>query len=131
MNINDEDKGNSKSEAPNNKKLSNILGYIEYGRAVIFALSYCPFTVKAEQLLSNLNISSKIVYLDMDNPTHKIDKEFKVALESNSGIDTYPIIYLGLVCVGGYIDLYDLFTQNKLFELLRSEGIDYMDEDYY
>jgi glutaredoxin len=115
----------------NNSDFTHTLNkYISSGKVVIFAYSYCPNCTKATELLSNLNINAEIFLLDKD-PNLKQNKKLKSALEINSNSNVYPKIYLGLSCIGTYSDLYDLFTQNKLFEILKSEGINFIEDDYY
>lgn len=127
------EKGNDDSQISknsNNKYFDQIIKLISPGKSVIFAYSFCPYCLKAAELLSNLNIKTDIVYVDKEE-NFKFNNEFKQALNRHSGIETYPKIYLGLFCVGGYSDLYDLFTDNKLFEILKSEGIEFIEDDYY
>ena len=117
----------------NNKtnKIPDALNkYLKPKKVVIFSLSYCPYCLKASQLLSNLNIKPEMIYIDKV-PSLKNDKDFKIILDKHSNISTFPKIYVGTKCLGGYSDLYDLFTQNKLFEILKKENIDYIEEDYY
>ena len=113
-----------------NKPPTALLKYLKPKKVVIFAKSFCTFCTKANQLLSNLNIIPDIIYIDKD-PKLKDDNNFIKILEKHSNITTYPKIYIGLNCYGGYSNIYDLFTQNKLFEILKKEKIDFIQEDYY
>lgn len=113
-----------------NKSNDTLSKLIKPKKVVIFALSYCPYCTKAYQLLSNLNIKPEIINVDKV-PSLKNDKDFKMILEKHSNMNTYPKIYIGTECYGGYSDLYDLFTQNKLFEILKKENINFIEEEYY
>jgi glutaredoxin len=126
-------KNNNIENVEKNDKYSSggeKINFISPKKVCIFAYSYCPYSNKAAELLSNLNIEADIIYIDK-HPELKINKDFKKALDKHSGTDIYPKVYIGLSCVGSYRDLYDLFTQNKLFDILKSEGIEYMEDDYY
>jgi len=104
--------------------------YLKPKKVVIFSLSYCTFCQRACQLLNNLNIKPEIINIDK-NQNLKNDKNFKKIFDQHSKISTFPKIYIGTKCYGGYSDLYDLFTENKLFEILKKESIDFIEEDYY
>ena len=114
-----------------NEKIPDVLGkYLKPKKVVIFALSYCPYCLKASQLLNNLNIKPEVINVDRA-PILKNDKDFRNILDKHSNISTFPKIYVGTKCLGGYTDLYDLFTQNRLFEILKKESIDFIEDDYY
>ncbi len=108
----------------------NLKNYISNSKVVIFAYSYCPNCQKASALLSNLNIKAEIVYIDRDEKL-KFNKQFKEDLDRHSNIDIYPKIYTGLYCLGSYSELYDLFTNGKLFEILKCNAIKFIEDDYY
>ena len=112
-------------------KIPEILSkFLKTKKVVIFSLSSCAYCMKASQLLNNLNVKPEIIYIDRVSSL-KNNKDFKVILDKHSDLSTFPKIYFGSNCVGGYSDLYDLFTQNKLFEFLKKENIDFIEEDYY
>jgi len=48
-------------------------------------------------------------------------------LNEHANIKTYPKIYIGEKCIGGYSDAEKLFQNMKLFDLLNAEGISYTD----
>jgi len=115
----------------NSNKIPDVLNkYLKSKKVVIFALSYCPYCLKASQLLNNLNIKPDIINIDKI-PSLKNDKDFKNILDRHSNISTFPKIYIGTKCYGGYSELYDLFTQNRLFEILKKENIDFIEDDFY
>lgn len=122
---------NNKQQEYNNNKIPDALRtYLKQKKVTIFALSYCPYCSRAVQLLSNLNIKPELINIDQI-PDLKNDKNFRSVLDKDSNLNTFPKIYFGTKCYGGYSDLYDLFTENRLFEILKKENIDYIEEDYY
>ena len=80
---------------------------------------------KIEIVLNNLNVKPEIINLDRITSlkNNKLTKDILIKHSDNSN---FPKIYFGTNCVGGYSDLYDLFTQNKLFEFLKKENIFYL-----
>ena len=107
-----------------------ISKYLKSKKVVIFGNSNCAYCMKASQLLNNLNVKPEIINLDRITSlkNNKLTKDILIKHSDNSN---FPKIYFGTNCVGGYSDLYDLFTQNKLFEFLKKENIDFIEEDYY
>ncbi len=104
--------------------------YIKDKKVVIFSLSYCPYCQRACQLLNNLNIKPEVINIDKI-PSLKNNQNFKNILDKHSNIRTLPKIYIRKRCIGGYSDLYDLFTENKLFEIFKKENIEHIEDDYY
>lgn len=119
------------SKNQNNDKIPEVIEkFFKPKKVVMFALSYCPYCLKAFQLLNNINIKPEVINVDRV-ASLKNDKEFRNILDKHSNKTTFPKIYVGNKCLGGYTDLYDLFTQNRLFEILKKENIDFIEEDYY
>jgi len=122
---------NKNQEQINNNNTQDALNkYLKPKRVTVFAMSYCPYSSRAIQLLNNLNIKPEVINIDQI-PDLKNDKNFRSALDRDSNISTFPKIYIGIKCYGGYTDLYDLFTENRLFEILKKANIDFIEEDYY
>jgi glutaredoxin len=114
-------------EAQLNKKL---LRYIGPGKVFVFSTSYCPYCVKAKNLLKENEIKYDTVEVDTD-PDLGDDEEFIQALEKHSKISTYPKVYIGMVCIGGFTDLNKLYTTMMLFSMLKKEGISFKNEDKF
>jgi glutaredoxin 3 len=93
--------------------------YIEPGKVFIVSMLKCPYCVKAKALLTDLEV--KFDYIEYEN--FKDNEELVDAFEKHSGIDTYPKVYIGTKCVGGFTDLNKLYQNMKLFEILKEEGI--------
>ncbi len=102
--------------------------FIKPGKVFVFSTSYCPYCVKAKELLDSYEIKWESVTVDSD-PDLRSDNEFVEALHKHSKINTYPKIYIGTDCVGGYTDLYKLSQNMKLFSLLKNEKIKFADDD--
>jgi glutaredoxin len=110
-----------------NKKL---LSYIAPGKVFVFSTTYCPYCVKAKNLLKENEIKYDTVEVD-SNADLRDDEDFLQALEKHSKISTYPKVYIGMNCIGGFTDLSKLFTTMMLFSLLRKERISFKDEHKY
>ena len=78
----------------------------------IYTSDYCPFCIRAKQLLDSKGISYDEINLD-DNP----EKKFEAMQEHNWR--TVPIILIGDELIGGYEQLISLERSNKLDELLN------------
>jgi glutaredoxin 3 len=109
-----------------------ISKHFKLKKVVIFSFSNCVYCTKASELLNNLNVKPDIVKIDRINSLkNNNNKEIKDLLIKQSNNKDFPKIYIGTNYIGGYSDLYDLFTQNKLFEILKRENIDFIEEDFY
>jgi glutaredoxin 3 len=94
--------------------------YISPGKVFIFSKSYCPYCDDAKEMLKDLEVDFGSI--EMDNEK---DNDFINILHNNSGFKTYPKIYIGNKCIGGFSDMNKLFNNNKLFTLFKEEGISY------
>jgi glutaredoxin 3 len=94
--------------------------FITPGKVFIFSKSYCPYCDDAKQMLKDLEIEFGSIEMDSEK-----DQEFLNYLHNHSGFKTYPKIYIGNKCIGGFSDMNKLFNNNKLFALLKQEGISY------
>lgn len=99
--------------------------FIFPGKVFIFSTSYCPYCDKAKNLFKKLNVEFKSVEVDRDS---QFDDHFITTLENHSKIDTYPKIYIGTSCVGGFTDLNKLLKDGKLFPMLKTQGIGYSED---
>ncbi|KAB2836895.1 MAG: glutaredoxin 3 [Caedimonadaceae bacterium] len=79
----------------------------------IFTTNYCPYCVRAKDLLKKKNIEFQEIDLTLDD-------EGRIALvEKSGGRKTVPQIFIGDFHVGGCDDLYALDQAGKLDELLK------------
>ena len=94
--------------------------YIAPEKIFIFSKSYCPYCDQAKELFTNIGVKFEAVEVDKSNgfPNNFID-----FLNEHAKIKTYPKIYIGEECIGGYSDAEKLFQNMKLFEKLKAEGI--------
>ena len=100
--------------------------YINPGKVFIFSTSNCPYCTQAKKLLSSFEIKYSSVEVDTEL---RSDKDFINTLKTHSKIDTYPKIYIGIKCIGGYTDLNKLSSNMKLFSMLKAEGVRFADDD--
>jgi len=78
----------------------------------IYTTNYCPFCIRAKQLLDNKGINYDEVNLD-NNPEKKLE-----AMQKHNW-RTVPIILIDDELIGGYEQLIALERSNKLDELLN------------
>ena len=98
--------------------------FIKPGKCFIFSVTYCPYCVKAKNLLDKLKVQYEKIEVD-SIPKLWNDSNFESVLNQYSGINTYPKVYIGTTCIGGCNDMHELHNQNKLFPMLDKEGIIY------
>ncbi|PYF79962.1 MULTISPECIES: glutaredoxin 3 [Marinomonas] len=77
----------------------------------IYSSDYCPFCVRAKQLLSAKNIAFNEIRVDGE-------RELRQEMMEKSGRHTVPQIWIGEQHIGGCDDLYALEREKKLDALL-------------
>lgn len=77
----------------------------------IYSSDYCPFCVRAKQLLTAKNIAFNEIRVDGE-------RELRQEMMEKSGRHTVPQIWIGEQHVGGCDDLYALEREQKLDALL-------------
>lgn len=77
----------------------------------IYTSTYCPYCVKAKQLLDRKNVDYKEINIEK-NP------EFVGECKSRSRRSTVPQIFIGEIHVGGCDELHALEKKGKLDDLL-------------
>ncbi len=82
-------------------------------KVIIYTKSYCPYCVKAKNLLEQKGVQYKEVDVQSD------DNALQEMLAKSNGRKTVPQIFIGDVHVGGCDDLYKLDSENKLDALLE------------
>jgi glutaredoxin 3 len=81
-------------------------------KVVVHSKTYCPFCVRAKNLLKALNVPfEEIVYEDGSDEL--------MQLKERTGWPTVPIIYIGDELIGGFDDMNALHKQGKLMGLLK------------
>ncbi len=81
-------------------------------KIIIYTKSYCPYCVKAKQLLKNKNVN--FTEIDITNNQSLIDE----MLLKSSGRKTVPQIFIDDLNVGGCDDLYALNDKGELDKIL-------------
>lgn len=77
----------------------------------VYSTSYCPFCMKAKQLLKSKNIPFQEIDLTNDSATReKLSKE--------TGWQTVPMIFIDGKLIGGFDDLNSLNQKGQLEALL-------------
>lgn len=77
----------------------------------VYTMEFCPYCVRAKELLKRRGISFREVLVSMDD-----DEQWR-ALEKRSGMKTMPQIFHGEELVGGYTDLAALDQKDQLSSL--------------
>lgn len=78
---------------------------------VIYSSNYCPFCIRAKQLLASKGVSYTELVVDGNRPLRQ-------EMEDKSGRYTVPQIWIGATHVGGCDDLYALERSGQLDPLL-------------
>ncbi len=102
------------------KKLAQ---YVQPKTVFVFSKSYCPWCDKAKDMLSGFGV--KFNSIEVDQTDLDDDKDFVSKLHSHSKLNTYPKIYIGMNCIGGYSDMSKLFNNMSLFKMFKEEGIEH------
>ena len=109
-----------------------LIAYIKPKTAFIFSKSSCPSCVSAKSLFKVLEIPFKEKEVNTNpKPTDNEGLEFLGVLHAHSGIKTFPKIYLGEKCIGGYSDMLQLKKSQKLFEMLKKDEIPFADSEHF
>lgn len=80
-------------------------------RVELYLWTYCPFCVRAKELLEEKNIPYREVVLDGDD-------EKKRALYEKTGQNTVPFIFINGDFIGGYTELKALEDQGELEKMI-------------
>lgn len=81
-------------------------------KVTVYSLVYCPYCVKAKNLLSTHSISYKEIIVDAD------DDEMRETLQKKSGMRTFPQIFYGEKLIGGFTELQKLDNDQGLKNVL-------------
>ncbi|MCW8409705.1 glutaredoxin 3 [Legionella sp. PATHC035] len=79
---------------------------------IIYSTAYCPYCVRAKELLQQKQVSFTEIRVD-------VQPELRDEMITKSGRRTVPQIFINGQHVGGCDDLYALDAQGKLDTLLR------------
>jgi glutaredoxin 3 len=109
---------------------AKLARFIAPGKVFVFSTTYCPYCVKAKDLLESLNIKFGHVEVDAQ-PDLDNDDDFLSTLEKHSKIGTYPKVYIGSTCIGGFDKLSAAQKSGKLFPMLKKEGVSFKGEENY
>lgn len=81
-------------------------------KVVIYSKTYCPFCVRAKNLLEDKGVSFEEIMVDSDPQLFE-------DLKKKSGMMTVPQIFINDDLVGGYTELAELESQGKLDPLIN------------
>ena len=86
---------------------------------MVFSKTYCPYCVRAQQLLNKLKAPMKVVELNQ-LPGREGD-DIQDYLEEFTNQDTVPNIFIHQRHVGGCDDIHALHAQGKLEPMIRGK----------
>lgn len=81
---------------------------------VVYSSDYCPYCIRAKQLLNSKNIAFEEINVDGE-------PEIRQQMTEKSGHHTVPQIFINGAAIGGCDDLYALEATGQLDKLL-TEG---------
>jgi glutaredoxin 3 len=81
-------------------------------KVTIYTTTYCPYCIRAKQLLKAKNIPYEEVQVNPDDETTWRE------MEKHSGMKTVPQIFFGDKCIGGFTDMDALDKRGELLALL-------------
>lgn len=81
---------------------------------VVYSSDYCPYCIRAKQLLNNKNIAFEEINVDGE-------PEIRQQMTEKSGRHTVPQVFINGAAIGGCDDLYALEATGQLDKLL-TEG---------
>ena len=84
---------------------------------IIYTTSYCPYCVKAKNLLKGKNLVFQEINVEKDDILRE------KMIEKSGGKRTVPQIFIGATHVGGCDDLHALEKSGKLDKILLSDKI--------
>lgn len=79
----------------------------------VYSTDYCPYCVRAKNLLISLDLPFEEINLQNDPQQLK-------ELKERTGLRTVPQIFIGEELIGGYTDLQALVDADKLNEKLKN-----------
>ncbi|QOI10868.1 glutaredoxin 3 [Blochmannia endosymbiont of Colobopsis nipponica] len=77
----------------------------------IYTKEFCPFCNRAKEFLISQGLEFKEIFIDND--------EIYASMFNRCGRKTVPQIFFNKKHIGGWDDLYELFTLNKLEPYLK------------
>lgn len=87
--------------------IESLPAYVE-----MYTKDYCPYCVRAKELLERKGISVQIINLQ------QAPQELPKMLDRSGGARTVPQIFINDQHIGGCDDLYDLDAKHQLDDLL-------------
>jgi len=82
-------------------------------KVLVYGTQFCPYCVRAKQLLASKNVAVNEVRIDLDAGA-------RATMIRLSGRRTVPQIWIGDLHVGGFDDLWALDRRGELDVLLQS-----------
>ncbi|KAK4694410.1 glutaredoxin 3, partial [Lecanoromycetidae sp. Uapishka_2] len=113
-----EDKAESEEEHKVESELNTIL---KKGPIIIFSKSYCPYSLKAKNiLLEKYTIVPAPYVVELDN--HPLGPALQAALEKSTGRRTVPNVLVNGRSIGGGDDIQALDEADALIEKVKTMG---------
>ena len=83
---------------------------------IIYTLTYCPFCIKAKELLNKKNVA----YEEIDVSNFTLEEKDQL-IKKAGGKKTVPQIFIDNIHIGGCDDLFELEKDGRLGKLLEGK----------
>ncbi|XP_059947802.1 glutaredoxin-1 [Mesoplodon densirostris] len=94
---------------------------IQPGKVVVFIKPTCPYSRRAQELLSQLPFKQGLLEF-VDITAHHDTNEIQDYLQHLTGARTVPRVFIGQECIGGCSDLVNMHEKGELLTRLKQIG---------
>ncbi|KAI9260808.1 glutaredoxin [Sporodiniella umbellata] len=84
-------------------------------KIAVFSKTYCSFSIRAKDLLDDMQVEYKVVELNVEPEGEAIQRSLAELTKQN----TVPNIFINQQHLGGYSDLQAAYSSGKLQKLLK------------
>ncbi|XP_072171149.1 uncharacterized protein [Diadema setosum] len=99
---------------------SLVQGLVQANRIMVFSKSYCPFCLKAKEVLQEVGVKNAEV-LEIEERSD--EQEIQDVLKDMTGVRTVPSVFVDQEYLGGGTDLERMKDGGQLQTLLREKGL--------
>ncbi|XP_066887473.1 glutaredoxin-1 [Kogia breviceps] len=94
---------------------------IQPGKVVVFIKPTCPYSRRAQELLSHLSFKQGLLEF-VDITARDDTSEIQDYLQQLTGARTVPRVFIGQECIGGCSDLVNMHETGELLKWLKQIG---------
>jgi glutaredoxin 3 len=107
----------SKNAPPCEESLATVRSQIDSNPVMMYTKTYCGYCARAKTLLGKMKVNPTVVQLDSEGAN------LVKAVETISGMETVPVIYIGGEKIGGCDALVAGVDSGTVQEKLRNAGV--------